>query len=435
MKYVEALIGPETINTVPPETLDAYRDHGRPAARLEEGLDKAERAFQRLESLGIDIDQVTQQLEDEGIEKFNKPFDLLMDALEHQRASILNRAVNPLQATLGDLQEGVRDDLQQLHQRRFVELLWGKDASLWKSDPQQQRTIQHALGWLDAPKAIKLELAQIDAFVSEVKQAGLRHVIHLGMGGSSLAALFLQRSFWPGAGGLALTVLDTTDPAAILATLRNIKLSETLVIVASKSGTTAEPRMLERYFFEQFKQQLGGEAGSHFVAITDPGTPLAQLSVERGYRHIFTNFPDVGGRYSALTYFGMVPAALMGVGVEELLIRAGRMERACGPTIVTKENPGAELGAILGSLARRGRDKVTLLMPPRLVAFGMWLEQLLAESTGKEGRGIIPVVDEALGPPEVYGNDRLFVAFHLDGEASRDRDEHLAAACVPPAIR
>ncbi len=423
IKYVEALIGPETVNTLPLETLDAYRDHGHPAARLEQPPERADEVFRRLASLGIDIDQVTQQLENEGIEKFSKPFDLLMEALEHRRAIVVNRAVNAQRLRLGNDEETVQVRLGELNLQQFGPRLWQRDAALWKTDPREQQRIQQALGWLDAPKRMKAELAAMTQLTSEVRSAGMRHVVLLGMGGSSLTALVLQRSFWPSDDGMALTVLDTTDPATILATQRLVNLNEALFIVATKSGTTVEARMLENYFYEQVRQVSGDSVGEHFIAITDPASPLVEWGQQRGYRRVITSFSDVGGRFSALTHFGLVPAALLGVGAEGLLIRAERMERASGRDTLTKENPAVELGSALGALALRGRDKVTFVVPPTLSAFGLWLEQLLAESTGKEGRGIIPIVDEPIGSPEVYADDRCFVAFRLEGEDDPEANE------------
>jgi transaldolase/glucose-6-phosphate isomerase len=426
VKYVEPLIGPETVNTVPPQTLDAYRDHGDPALCLEEGLDAAEEVFHLLPEVGIDIDQITQQLEDEGVEKFNKPFDKLMEVLEQKRSVVSNNSVNTQSFEFGEIADAVARRIDRFEKDRFCQRLWEKDPELWKSESDHQKIIRNALGWLDAPEKIRLDLATINDFVADVKQAGYRHVVHMGMGGSSLAPLVFQRSFRPGDNDLTLSVLDTTDPASVLAVRRNFDLDATLFIVASKSGTTAEPRAFEQYFYQEMKDRKGSRAGEHFVAITDPGTPLAKLGAERGYRRVFLNSPDVGGRYSALTYFGLVPAALMGLDVEELLIRAERMVRACGADVAARENPGVSLGAAMGELARDGRDKVTLLASERIATFGLWLEQLLAESTGKESTGLIPVAEEPLGAPGAYGEDRLFVAVRLSGGGNADLDKHVA---------
>ena len=264
-------------------------------------------------------------------------------------------------------------------------------------------------------------------FASEVRAAGFRHVLDMGMGGSTLAPLAIQHIFPTGQNGIPLTVLDTTDPETILKIERQMPMADTLFIVASKSGTTAENVAFGEYFYAKVKALKGNRAGENFVAITDPGTPLVELAKERGFRKTFLNFPDIGGRFSALSYFGLVPAALMGVDIAELLVRSLRMKQACGPRVPAKENPGMTLGAVMGALARRGRDKVTLLLPDNLATLGMWLEQLLAESTGKEGTGILPVAGEIPISLSVYGEDRLFVYIRLKDEVDESLEQGIAA--------
>jgi glucose-6-phosphate isomerase len=246
------------------------------------------------------------------------------------------------------------------------------------------------------------------------------------MGGSSLAPLAFQRTFAPGKNGIPLVVLDTTDPQTILKIERESSLGETLFIVASKSGTTAEPLTFGEYFYRKVKVLKGEDAGKNFVAITDPGTPLVQLARDRSFRRIFLNFVDIGGRFSALSYFGLVPAALMDLDIAELLIRALRMKHACDSCVPKQENPGIVLGVGMGELAKHNRDKVTFLMPESISTFGMWLEQLLAESTGKEGKGLLPVAGESLGIPSVYEKDRLFVYFRLQEETDRMVEDRIA---------
>jgi len=255
---------------------------------------------------------------------------------------------------------------------------------LWAADPKAQAGIRDALGWLRVADTMKDRLDDLARFVAEVHAAGIRHVVHMGMGGSSLAPLVFQRTFPVGKEALPLTVLDTTDPATILAVERAVSPAETLFIVASKSGTTAEPLAFGEYFYAKVRALKGARAGENFVAITDPGTPLVATGQERGYRRVFLNFPDIGGRYSALTYFGLLPAALMGVDVPRVLERALRMAQACGPSVPSQDNPGVALGAVMGELARQGRDKVTLIVAERVTTLGLWLEQLIAESTGKD---------------------------------------------------
>jgi glucose-6-phosphate isomerase len=256
----------------------------------------------------------------------------------------------------------------------------------------------------------------------------------MGMGGSSLAPLVFQRSFATAANGLHLSVLDTTDAATLLACRRRLPLSRTVFIVASKSGTTAEPLAFGDYFYDQLQQVKGEAAGEHFIAITDPGTRLVDLARERRFRRVFLNFTDIGGRYSALSYFGLLPAALMGLDVGELMVRAERMMHACAADKPAPQSPGVILGAALAALARQGRDKVTFILPQALEPLGMWLEQLLAESTGKAGTGLLPVAGEAIGPPSHYGDDRVLVYFSIDNEADERLERsaaELAAAGQP----
>jgi transaldolase/glucose-6-phosphate isomerase len=427
LKYVEPLIGEETVNTMTLETIHAYRDHGQPASRLQEGTEEARKVFEHLSELEIDINQVTQQLEDEGVHKFIVPFDALMETLQAKRAAALAEPLDHQVASLGPYEPAFRKRMTRLERQGFSARLWRKDASLWEKESKDQQMIRQSLGWLHAAEKMEENLDAIASFVSEVKAKGFRHVLHLGMGGSSLAALVFQRTFTQAKDGLPLTVLDSTDPATILETERKVPLGETLVIAASKSGTTAEEVALNEYFYTKIKAIKGERAGENFIAITDPDTLLVQKAQERDYRRIFLNFSDIGGRYSALSYFGLVPAALMGVDISELLVRALRMLHACSSCVPVKENPGMVLGAVMGELARRGRDKVTFLMPDSVGALGMWLEQLLAESTGKEGRGVLPVPGELPGSPSVYGEDRLFVHVRLKEQVDENLESTVSA--------
>jgi transaldolase / glucose-6-phosphate isomerase len=415
--YVEPLIGPNTVNTMPMETLEAYRDSGDPAPRLEDGVEEAEKSLADLERVGIDLDDVTQRLEDEGVQKFIAPFDSLMNTLEAKRAEVLQSASGRGDFGLGGHEGAVRDGLDRFDKDRFAERLWSKDPSLWSGDAQAQRGISNSLGWLEAPEKMEAALDELTAFAEEVRSEGFQYVVHMGMGGSSLAPLVFERVLGVGEQGIPLKVLDTTDPATVLEIEGSIVLGDTLFIVASKSGTTAEPSAFGDYFYDRVRQIKGDTAGKNFVAITDPGSELAEQAEERGYRRTFLNFADVGGRYSALTYFGLVPAALLGADLRGLLSRARRMAEACGPAVQARDNPGVALGVAIGEMARQGRDKLTFLAPPGLETLGLWLEQLIAESTGKDGAGIIPVVAEPALDASAYGDDRLFVEFLLEGEA------------------
>ncbi|MGD8791101.1 MAG: bifunctional transaldolase/phosoglucose isomerase, partial [Anaerolineae bacterium] len=427
VKYVEALIGPQTVNTVPQETLNAYRDHGNPARRLEEGLDLAREVLDRLSDLDINIDQVTQQLEDEGVEKFIKPFDRLMDTLKRGREAALKHPPDRQKLDLGPYQSAVEERIASLDETGFATRLWRHDPSLWKDNVQDREVICKALGWLHVAAKMEENLPELAAFANEVRTAGFQHVVHMGMGGSSLAPLVFERTFEPGDDGLPLTVLDTTDPATILRIEREVPVVDTLFIVASKSGTTAEPLAFMDYFYDKVKAEKGDRAGENFVAITDPGSPLVDLAQERAFRRTFLNFPDIGGRYSALSYFGLVPAALLGVDVAELLAQALRMVHACASCVKLEHNPGVALGAALGELGLQGRNKVTFLVPEAISTLGMWLEQLLAESTGKEGTGLLPVALEPAGDPAVYGDDRFFAYVRLQGAGEANLEARVAA--------
>jgi glucose-6-phosphate isomerase len=314
---------------------------------------------------------------------------------------------------MGVYLKAVQERIRSLEDERVGLRLWRKDPSLWKEDPQNQQIIRKALGWLNVAEWMEENLDDLRKWTAEIRAAGFRHVVHMGMGGSSLAPLTFRGFFSQGADALPLTVLDTTDPATVLKIARGIPLGETLFINASKSGTTAEPVAFGEYFYAKVKEIKGHRAEENFVAITDPGTPLAKMAEERGFRRIVPGCEDIGGRYSALSPFGLVPAALMGFDLRELLARASHMMRACGSGVAVRENPGVVLGAALGELALQSRDKLTLILPDLLSPLGLWLEQLLAESTGKEGKGILPVAGEPLGIPSKYGKDRLFVHFRL----------------------
>lgn len=320
-----------------------------------------------------------------------------------------------LQMSLVRSKEGVDARMRRWEEERIGERLWGKDHTVWSPEPMPELTDR--LGWLTLPDSMEAELPRLESFAAEARADGIERVFVLGMGGSSLAPDVYSLVFGRQAGFPELRVLDTTHPDAVERSSRDVDPARTLFLVSSKSGTTLETLSLFRFYWERTVQRLGGErAGRQFVAITDPGSLLERLAGERGFRAVFNAPPDVGGRYSALTNFGLVPAALIGVDVRGLLERARAMARASGPGIPVEANPGLALGAALGELAKAGRDKLTFVTTPSLASFPDWIEQLVAESTGKHGEGIVPVVGEPLGRPEVYGDDRVFAALMLDGE-------------------
>ncbi|MBI4611486.1 MAG: bifunctional transaldolase/phosoglucose isomerase, partial [Candidatus Rokubacteria bacterium] len=412
--YVEALVGPDTVTTLPPATLAALREHGAIHDALAEDLPQAEAVLRELAAVGIDLAQVTGQLEEEGVKAFADSFrdlfaciagkrGLLTSGVRERQAAVLHQDAVAVEATLADLET-----------RRAAARIWSRDASLWKSAGEHQAGIRKSLGWLTVAEMIREHLADLSEFAREVTAAGVRDVLLLGMGGSSLCPDVLRLTFGAAPGFPRLHVLDTTDAASIRAVEETLDLPRTLVIVASKSGTTPEIVALHQYFFARVQAILGGRAGEQFVAITDPGTPLAAIARAQSFRRIFLNPPDIGGRYSALSYFGLVPAVLLGLDVGKLLDRAERMTHACVSCVPTRENPGLWLGGVLGALALRGRDKVTLVCSPEIAAFGYWVEQLIAESTGKDGKGILPVEGEEVAGPAGYGNDRLFVCLRLE---------------------
>ncbi|MEO5617408.1 MAG: hypothetical protein ABIS67_06525 [Candidatus Eisenbacteria bacterium] len=312
--------------------------------------------------------------------------------------------------SLGPAQAAYEARLGRLDEQRFAERLWIHDDALWGDDPEHRKVAANRLGWLDVPHTLRVEVEALHTLAISIWREGFTQAVLLGMGGSSLAPEVLRLTFGVKPGAIELDVLDNTSPAAIRAIAANCDPKTTLFIVASKSGSTLEVSSFEKYFYDWVSAVRGDQAGRAFVAITDPGTALEKLAVERGYRRVCSNPPDIGGRYSALSYFGLVPASLIGVDTGDLIDTALTEAAASGPKIPAAENPGVRLGAALGELALAGRDKLTLVLGPEIAALASWIEQLVAESTGKLGRGIVPVAEETLGAPAVYGNDRVFVA-------------------------
>jgi len=310
----------------------------------------------------------------------------------------------------------IQKSLAQLDKNKFSERLMQKDASLWKSETAHQNIIKNSLGWLSMPEVMIKRLEELLSFQKEIQKSGIKKVLLLGMGGSSLAPEVFRQVFGTQPGYPELFVLDATDPDSIQEALSKAPPEESLYIVASKSGTTVEPMRFFDFFYHQVKKKKGKQAGYHFAAITDPGTVLEKKAKELKFRKIFINFPDIGGRYSALSYFGLVPAALMGVDVMTLLKKTQSMARECHPDIPAEDNPAVILGTILGILANKGLDKITFLTSKELESFGLWLEQLLAESTGKEGKGVIPISGEPLSNAKEYSKDRVFVTIQISGQ-------------------
>ncbi|HSP09797.1 MAG TPA: bifunctional transaldolase/phosoglucose isomerase, partial [Candidatus Dormibacteraeota bacterium] len=427
--YVEELIGPDTVDTIPPATLVAFREHGEVRRSLDEHMALAKRQLRLLAEAGIDLDQVTAELEVEGVASFTKSFDTLVAALAKASKDI-KAGKGPRQwHRLGALQPGVDAQVARLDKEEAPRRLWAKDPTLWSSDAAKGPEIRDRLGWLNVAD----KMLERSAELRKLTTAGRAYsdVVLLGMGGSSLCPDVLRNTFGAVKGHPKLHVLDTTDPATILSVRAKIRIQDTLFVVASKSGETTETLSHFAYFWDQVGKAAGVKAGRQFAAITDPGTSLEKLAKAHGFRWIFSNPPDIGGRYSALSYFGLVPGALMGVDVVEMLKRAVEMEHSCADSVPVETNPGIWLGAVMGQLATQGRNKVTLIASPKVAAFGYWVEQLIAESTGKQGKGIVPVEGEPLGKPQVYGDDRLFVYIRMASDGPNRAVQALEKAGEP----
>ncbi len=425
--YVETLIGKDTVNTMPPATMAAFRDHGQARLTLEEGLDEARGQLRALAEAGVDLAAVTRKLEEDGIRSFAADYDKLLGGLKEKRDLLQAGQIDHGEKALGKLQAPVNAALQRLDAEKFAQRLWDRDAALWKSDADHQRIIRNALGWLTISGSMREHWTEISGFVETVRKEGYKHAVVLGMGGSSLCPDVCRETFGARRGFPKLEVLDSTVSSAILYLDQSLDLAKTLFLVSSKSGGTTETLSFYKYFYERVRKVKGDNAKENFVAITDPGTSLEALAREKGFRRVFHGAPDIGGRYSALSNFGMVPAALAGIDVPGLLERAERMVHACAACVPAKENPGVSLGTILAEAARAGRDKVTFFMSPGVKTFGDWIEQLIAESTGKEGKGIVPVVGETIGAPEIYGQDRVFVQIELASEVHERVDHKIDA--------
>ncbi len=427
--YPDNLIGPHTVNTLPPETLDALIDHGMIAETLEQDIDGAQARLAKLAAVGIDLDQATRELLDEGVEKFAKPFVSLMASIEEKCHKLSGQR---LKMRLGAAQDVVDAALDEIARDEIMQRINDHDTSVWCPEPTE---IANRLGWLHSPAAMRHQLGDILAFVREVRDAGYTNVLLLGMGGSSLAPEVFSLVFGTREGYLHLDVLDSTDPGAVLAYEAKLDLAKTLFLVSSKSGTSIETHSALKYFYGRVREVVGpARAGEHFAVITDPGSKLLKLVERLNVRAVFLNDPTIGGRYSALSHFGLVPAALIGVDVGLLLDRALGMAWRCPDCAATGNKLAGQLGAAIGELAKLGRDKLTLVTSDALAPFGDWVEQLVAESTGKAGTGILPVVGEPLGEPGVYGDDRAFVCLRLAGDETHAAALAALAAAGYPVL-
>ncbi len=416
-KYVDSLVGPHTVNTMPMPTLLACAEllevHGATADQ------DPTPDLQALADAGIDMGDVTKKLLKEGIQKFVEPFDALMEGIELAREGVVTGRPATIKSALPDeLEPAIVKRVQQALDEDVVKRIWSKDESLWGGPGVPE--IANRLGWLTISDKMLDHADELGEFVASVKADGFTDVALLGMGGSSLGPEVIRRSFGDIPGGLRLHVLDSTDPGAVLALERSVDLEHTLFLVSSKSGGTIETLSHMRYFLER-----GGGDGSRFVVVTDPGSPLVDTAKELGFRRVFENDPNIGGRYSVLSYFGLVPAALAGVNVEALLSAAQVAEQNSASRGDAGANSGLWLGVVMGELALQGRDKLTFVVSPPIESFGLWGEQLVAESTGKHGKGILPVADEPLGAADAYGDDRVFVYLRNPDDPEETLDQRV----------
>ena len=403
--YLDQLIGPDTVNTIPPKTLDAFRDHGTVAPTLTRGLDEARHVLAEADRLGLDLPGVTEGLVTDGVKQFADAADTLLGAVAAKRTAYLGDKLNGLTATLPDaLGKAVEARLEKARAEGWSRRLYAGDASLWTGGPEAKW-----LGWIPAARGEQVDAAALSRLAEQAKH--YPNAVLLGMGGSSLGPEVLAAILGGGTHGPKLHVLDSTDPGQIATIAAAIDPKNTIFIVSSKSGSTMEPELLRAFFWE-----LSGKDGSRFVAVTDPGSKLEQAAQADNYLAIIPGDPAIGGRYSVLSAFGMVPAAIMGLDTGAFYTATAPMIFACGPDAPPAANPGVHLGAILGEAAVSGRDKLTILPSKGLEPFGAWLEQLLAESTGKQGRGLVPIDLELAGQVGAYGDDRLFVHLHLAGD-------------------
>jgi transaldolase/glucose-6-phosphate isomerase len=421
--YVDGLVAPDTVNTMPMPTLLAFAEHGEiRGATADADPAEVERALAALADAGIDMRDVTDKLLKDGVDQFSVAMKKLLTGIDQRRQAVVTGRPDTVVATLPRELEGpVAERVKNAASEDVAPRVWRHDESLWGGPGVPE--IGNRLGWLTVSDQMLEEADDIVSFAHGLAAEGYRDAVLLGMGGSSLAPEVLRRSFGRVKGALALHVLDSTDAGAILDVEAKLDLEHTIFIVSTKSGGTIETLSLARYF----ESRLGGDAGEQFIAITDPGSSLVELADQHGWRCVFLADPNIGGRYSALSHFGMVPAALAGIDIRAILERAQVAEQRCQPHEQSVDNSGLWLGLLVGELALHGRDKLTFVVDEPISSFGLWAEQLVAESTGKHGRGILPVAGEPLGPPESYGDDRIFLHLRNAENADAERDAAIEA--------
>ncbi len=434
--YIDELIGPDTVNTAPPATVAAFKDHGKVAPTLVQDVDAARKSMKALADVGIDIDAVTAVLLERGLDLFREAMDGLLATVAVKQRQARGPRLDRLELALpGKLAERVSAALADWDRAGNTRRLFDRDAALWTGKDEAKW-----LGWIDVVERQKPRAKELVEFAAAVKADGTKHVLLLGMGGSSLCPDVLARTYGEAtakAGWPKLRILDSTVPAQVQTAGAGLDPSKTLYVVASKSGTTLEPKVFLAHFLAGAKAQLGAQAGARFVAITDPGSKLQSEAESEGFRRVFAGEPAIGGRYSALSDFGLVPAALMGLPVDRVLAEASLMMDACRNAPIAADNPGVALGVVMGVAALAGRDKLTIVASPGIASVGAWLEQLVAESTGKDGKAIVPVDGESLAAADSYGDDRLFVHVRLRStpDASQDRGVAALVRAGQPVVR
>jgi transaldolase/glucose-6-phosphate isomerase len=435
-KYVEELVGPDTVNTMPMATLMAVAERGEITGEATADRDPSAE-LRALAEAGIDMDDVTRKLLEDGIQAFIDPQEKLLAGIEAKRDAIITGRPKTIEASIPEpLKGAIAERVRLAEQENVARRIWQRDESLWGGGPE----IANRLGWLTIVHSMRPRVQELREFAQACVEDGLTDAVLLGMGGSSLAPEVLRASYAAARAGaspngraatsdgaLRLHVLDSTDPGAVRAVEQAIDLDRTLFLVSTKSGGTIETLSLFRHFHARVSERAGSGAGRHFAAITDPGSSLLELAEANQFRASFVNDPNIGGRYSALSLFGLVPAALIGVDLEALLERAEVAEQSSLSFDSTASNSGLWLGLALGELALHGRDKLTFVVSEPISSFGLWAEQLVAESTGKQGRGMLPVADEPLGKPDVYGPDRVFVYLRNQDQPDEKLDQALAA--------
>jgi len=410
LMYVETVVGPDTVNTMPPATLEALLDHGTIVAdTVESDLGAANDLMRALQDAKISLFDVTHDLQLDGVTLFCDSFAALLGAIVYKQKLLESGGAERVQLSLGASNPGYDAALETLASADFLKRIWARDATLWSTQPDDVAIIKKSLGWLDIQQRMLEDVPGLRSFAKDAKEH-FDFAVVCGMGGSSLAPDILADTFGRCDGYPQLYVLDSTCPQQIKELEEKINVAETLFIISSKSGTTTEPNAFYAYFHEKVSKQVGSaQAGRNFVAITDPGTSLDKEAKEESFRDDFKNDPNIGGRYSALSFVGITPSASAGYDINLLLDRALGAMHANDRTVDSRSAPGVRFGAAIGGLAKNGRDKLTIVTHPQVKAFGAWAEQLIAESTGKLGRGIVPIEGEPLGEPADYSDDRVFV--------------------------